>query len=168
METIKNVENIKKSIAIFLEMENIKFTTVEDNERRVLLHINHNFNQGMMGYYIDYQIKNNLIQFMSYTNQFIPEAKRAEVQTYYSRVNDNNTHWGAIHLNVETGGTFSRSSLLVDEMEDVNTTLIARCFSINYFNLQNYFEGAMKIGYGNHTAEEIYREIINAVDERMN
>jgi hypothetical protein len=168
METMKNVENIKKSIAIFLEMENINFTTVEDNERRVLLHINHTFNQGIMGYYIDYQIKNSIIQFMSYTNQTIPEARRAEVQNYYSRVNDNNTHWGAIHLNVETGGTFSRSSLLVDEMEDVNTTLIARSFSINYYNLQNYFEGAMKIGYGNHTAEEIYREIINAVDERMN
>ena len=165
---MKNVENIKKSIAIFLEMENINFTTVEDNERRVLLHINQTFNQGIMGYYIDYQIKNSIIQFMSYTNQTIPDARRAEVQNYYSRVNDNNTHWGAIHLNVETGGTFSRSSLLVDEMEDVNTTLIARSFSINYYNLQNYFEGAMKIGYGNQKAEEIYREIINAVDERMN
>jgi len=165
---MKNVENIKKSIAIFLEMENINFTTVEDNERRVLLHINHTFNQGIMGYYIDYQIKNSIIQFMSYTNQTIPEARRAEVQNYYSRVNDNNTHWGTIHLNVETGATFSRSSLALDDIQDVSTTLIGRYFSINNYNIGTYFEGALKIGYGNKTAAEVYHEVINAVDTRLN
>jgi len=165
---MKNVENIKKSIAIFLEMENINFTTVEDNERRVLLHINQTFNQGIMGYYIDYQIKNSIIQFMSYTNQTIPEARRAEVQNYYSRVNDNNTHWGTIHLNVETGATFSRSSLALDDIQDVSTTLIGRYFSINNYNIGTYFEGALKIGYGNKTAAEVYHEVINAVDTRLN
>ena len=168
METMRNVENIKKSLAIFLEMENVNFTTVEDNERRILLHINYNFNQGTVGYYIDYQIKNDLIQFMCYTNQHIPEAKRTEVQTYYSLVNNNNTHWGTIHLNVETGATFSRSSLVLDDIQDVSTTLIGRCFSVNNYNIGNYFEGALKIGYGNKTAAEVYHEVINAVDTRLN
>jgi hypothetical protein len=168
METMRNAENIKKSLAIFLEMENVNFTTVEDNERRILLHINYNFNQGTVGYYIDYQIKNDLIQFMCYTNQHIPEAKRTEVQTYYSLVNDNNTYWGTIHLNVETGATFSRSSLLLDGIQDLSTNLIGRYFSINVYNIGNYFEGAMKIGYGNKSAKEVYHEVISEVDIRLN
>jgi hypothetical protein len=168
METKRNVEKIKKSIAIFLKMENINFKTLEDDERRVLIRIKNNFNQGNMRYYIDYQIHNDLIQFMCYTNQHIPEAKRTEVQTYYSLVNDNNTYWGTIHLNVETGATFSRSSLLLDGIQDLSTNLIGRYFSINIYNIGNYFEGAMKIGYGNKSAKEVYHEVISEVDIRLN
>jgi hypothetical protein len=105
---------------------------------------------------------------MCYTNQHIPEAKRTEVQTYYSLVNDNNTYWGTIHLNVETGATFSRSSLLLDGIQDLSTNLIGRYFSINVYNIGNYFEGAMKIGYGNKSAKEVYHEVISEVDIRLN
>jgi hypothetical protein len=57
---------------------------------------------------------------------------------------------------------------VLDDVQDVSTTLIGRYFSINNYNIGNYFEGALKIGYGKQTADEVYREVINAVDERLN
>jgi hypothetical protein len=165
METVNKVENIKKTIALFLELEGFRFETQEENERRVLVQLGFGSEQGPIKYYIDYQIERNLIQFTNFTSHYVPEDKRNDVQTYYSLVNDNNSHWGCIHLNVLNGQTFSRSSLLLDDLEDVSVGLIKRTFHINMFNVNTYFVGVMKIIYGDIPPYQVYKELFGSVDD---
>jgi hypothetical protein len=165
METMSNIENIKKTIALFLELEEFRFETQEENERRVLVQLGFSSEQGPIKYYLDYQIESNLIQFTSFASHNVPEDKRNDVQTYYSLVNDNNTHWGSIHLNALNGQTFSRSSLLLDDLEDVSIGLVKRTFHINMFNLNTYFPGTMKIVYGDVSPLQVYKEVLGAVDD---
>ena len=165
METLNNIENIKKTIALFLELEEFQFHTQEDNERRVLVYLEFGFGSGPIRYYIDYQIESNLIQFTSFTSHNVPEEKRNDVLRYYSLVNNNNTHWGSIHLNVENGTTFSRSSLLLDDLDDVSCALIKRAFDINMYNLNTYFNGTMKIVYGDIPPYQVYKELFGSVDD---
>jgi hypothetical protein len=56
---------------------------------------------------------------------------------------------------------------LLDGIQDLSTNLIGRYFSINIYNIGNYFEGAMKIRYGNKSAKEVYHEVISEVDIRL-
>lgn len=165
METRSNIENIKKTIALFLELEEFRFETHEENERRVLVQLGFSSEQGPIKYYLDYQIESNLIQFTSFASLNVPEDKRNDVQTYYSLVNDNNTHWGSIHLNALNGQTFSRSSLLLNDLEDISIGLVKRAFDINMFNLNTYFPGTMKIVYGDVAPLQAYREILGEVDD---
>jgi hypothetical protein len=164
METISNIENIKKTIALFLELEEFRFETQEENESRLLVYLNFDFGKGPINYFIDYQIEYNLIQFTSFATHIVPEEKRHDVQTYYSLINDNNTHWGSIHLNALNGQTFSRSSLLLDDLEDVSVRFIKRAFHINMFNLNTYFPGTMKIIYGDVAPLQVYKELIGPKD----
>jgi hypothetical protein len=164
METMSNIENIKKTIALFLELEEFRFETHEENERRVLVQLGFSSEQGPIKYYLDYQIESNLIQFTSFASHNVPEDKRNDVQTYYSLVNDNNTHWGSIHLNALNGQTFSRSSLLLDDLEDVSIGLVKRAFDINMYNMNTYFPGTMKIVYGDVAPLKVFKEVMGAVD----
>jgi hypothetical protein len=164
METMSNIENIKKTIALFLELEEFRFETQEENESRLLVYLNFDFGKGPINYFIDYQIECNLIQFTSFASHNVPEDKRNDVQTYYSMVNDNNTHWGSIHLNALNGQTFSRSSLLLDDLEDVSIGLVKRTFHINMYNLNTYFPGTMKIIYGDVAPLQVYKELIGPKD----
>ena len=50
METVNKVENIKKTIALFLELEEFRFHTQEDNERRVLIYLDFDFGPGPLNY----------------------------------------------------------------------------------------------------------------------
>ena len=165
METISNIENIKKTIALFLELEEFRFETQEENESRLLVYLNFDFGKGPINYFIDYQIECNLIQFTSFATHIVPEEKRHDVQTYYSLINDNNTHWGSIHLNALNGQTSSRSSLLLDDLEDVSVRFIKRAFHINMFNLNTYFPGTMKIVYGDVAPLQVYKEVLGIVDD---
>jgi len=164
METMSNIENIKKTLALFLELEEFRFETQEENESRVLVKLKFGSEQGPIRYFIDYQIESNLIQFTNFTSHYVPEDKRNDVQTYYSLVNDNNTHWGTIHLNVLNGQTFSRSSLILDDLEDVSLRFIKRAFHINMFNLNTYFPGTMRIIYGDVTPFQVYEELTGPKD----
>ena len=161
---MSNIENIKKTIALFLELEEFRFETQEENESRLLVYLNFDFGKGPINYFIDYQIECNLIQFTSFATHIEPEEKRHDVQTYYSLVNDNNTHWGSIHLNALNGQTFSRSSLLLDDLEDVSIGLVKRTFHINMYNLNTYFPGTMKIIYGDVAPLQVYKELIGPKD----
>jgi hypothetical protein len=165
METMSHIDNIKKTMALFLELEEFRFETQEENERRVLIQLGFSAEQGPINYYVDYQIESNLIQFTSFASHNVPENKRNDVQTYYSLVNDNNTHWGSIHLNALNGQTFSRSSLLLDDLEDVSIGLVKRAFHINMFNLNTYFPGTMKIVYGDVAPLQVYKEVLGIVDD---
>jgi hypothetical protein len=165
METMSNIENIKKTLALFLELEEFRFETQEENERRVLVQLGFSSEQGPIRYFIDYQIESNLIQFTNFTSHYVPEDKRNDVQTYYSLVNDNNTHWGSIHLNALNGQTFSRSSLLLNDLEDVSVGLLKRVFDINMYNMNTYFPGTMKIVYGDVSPLQVYKEVLGAVDD---
>jgi hypothetical protein len=165
METVNKMENIKKTIALFLELEEFRFHTQEDNERRVLIYLDFDFGPGPLKYYLDYQIENDIIQFASFAAHNVPDEKRNDVHSYYSLVNDNNTHWGSIHLNAMNGQTFSRSSLLLNDLEDVSVGLLKRAFDINMYNMNTYFPGTMKIVYGDVSPLQVYKEVMGAVDD---
>ena len=137
-------------------------------EKRNLVYLRITNEQGTIGYWIDYHVDAYLIQFMSCSLQSVSENKRSEVLRYYSLLNNNGSNWSSIHLNIENGITYSKSSILVDDLEDLSLQIIARHFGINYQNLVNFFPGAMKINYGNYSGEEMYNEINNWTNPTLN
>jgi len=172
MYIMKNVQqqraNVKRSLAIFLEMDNVKYNILEDSDQRVLIHTSFGFEHGTMGYYIDYQADFQCIHFRSFSHQYIPENKRNEVQNFYSKVNENTAHWGSIHLNITDGSSFSKSAFLIDDIEDINLDIIRKHFALNYNNLSNFLGSALKIGFGNYTWEKAYNELLNIKDPSLN
>lgn len=146
METLNIVENIKKSIGIFLDMENLKYEIREDNDKNCIFHLDLGYDHGSLGFYVDYDIQSKLIHFLCYTHQSIPEKGREEVQKFYSVLNQNLTYWSSIHLRPDNGVTFSKSTILLDDLEDVSLNVINRHFGINYHNLNNFYSEALKIG----------------------
>ena len=159
MEILEIIENIKKSIVIFLDMENLKYIVREDNEKRYFLQLDIRYEHGSMGYYVDYDIDNKLIYFVSYTHQSIPEKGREEVQKFYSLLNQGLTYWSSINLRPDNGVTYSRSTILLDDMEDLSLNLIKRHFVINYYNFNNFYSEALKIGLGVIDAEQAMEEL---------
>lgn len=159
MENLNTISNIKKSIVIFLDMENLKYVVREDNEKRYLLQLDIGYEHGTMGYYVDYDIDNKLIYFVSYTHQSIPEKGRVEVQKFYSILNESLTYWSSINLRPDNGVTFSRSAILLDDLEDVSLNLLKRHFGINYHNFNNFYSEALKIGLGVIDAEQAMEEL---------
>ncbi len=163
MEVNSNPDNIKKSLIIFLEMENIKYTVVEESESRVLIHLIMSDELLTMGCYIDYNIPINLIHFMSFAHQNIIESKRDEVLRLFSLLNNSmGTYWSTIHMNIDTGAVFAKSYLLVEDMEDVSLKQIERHFSINFHSLVNFLPMAMKINFGDKTARDVFNEFQEA------
>jgi hypothetical protein len=112
-----------------------------------------------MGYYVDYDIDNKLIYFVSYTHQSIPEKGREEVQKFYSILNQSLSYWSSINLRPDHGVTFSRSAILLDDLEDVSLNLLKRHFGINYHNFNNFYSEALKIGLGVIDAEQAMEEL---------
>ena len=166
MEINNNSDNVKKSMVIFLEMENIKYSIVEENESRVLIHLVMSAEQFTMGCYIDYNIPFQLIQFMCFSHQNISQDKMDEVQTLFSYLNNSmGTYWSTIHLNLDNGAVYAKSSLLVEDMEDISLKHIERHFSINFHSLVNFLPMAMKINFGDKTAREVFNEFQEAREE---
>ncbi len=160
--------NVKRSLAIFLEMDNIKYNIIEDTDKRVLIHTSFGYEHGSMGYYIDYQAEYQCLHFRSYSYQHIPEDKRNEVQAYYAKLNVSTVFWASIHLDLEDGSTFSKSSILIHEIEDLGIETIRRHFFINNYNLNEFLGVALKIGFGNYTAEQAFREVCKIPDTNLN
>lgn len=158
METLDTINNIKKSVLIFLEMESLNYEIQEDTEKRFLIYMDIGYDHGAMGYYIDFDIAHKMIQFLSFTQQSIPIKARTEVQKFYNFINQDLTLWSSIHLRSDNGVTFSKSTILVDDLEDVGLNIINRHFGINYFNLQNFYSLALKIGLDLIQAEQAFEE----------
>jgi hypothetical protein len=168
MDSQNQCVNIKESLVIFLEMDDIQYSILEDSDKRVLIHATLGFEHGTMGYYIDYQADFKCLHFRSYSNQYIPVNKRNEVQTFYSKLNENTTHWSTTHLNINDGSTFSKSAILIDDMEELNLEIIRKHFGINYNNLAHFMGAALKIGFGNYTSERAYCELFNLENPNLN
>ena len=169
---MKNVQeqraNVKRSLAIFLEMDNIEYNIIEDTDKRVLIHTCFSFEHGTMGYYMDYQAEYQCLHFRCYSYQHIPEHKRNEVQSYYSKLNLSTVFWASIHLNVNDGSTFSKSSILLHEIEDLGLETIRSHFVVNHYHLSEFLGAALKIGFGNYTADQAFEEICKTLETRLN
>jgi hypothetical protein len=75
------------------------------------------------------------------------------------------TYWSTIHLNLDNGAVYAKSSLLVEDMEDISLKHIERHFSINFHSLVNFLPMAMKINFGDKTAREVFNEFQEAREE---
>ena len=91
-----------------------------------------------------------------------------EVQAYYAKLNVSTVFWASIHLDLEDGSTFSKSSILLHEIEDLGIETIRRHFFINHYNLNEFLGVALKIGFGNYTAEQAFREVCKIPDTKLN
>jgi hypothetical protein len=160
MVTQHNSTNIKKSLAIFLEMEDIRYVIMEDTEHRQMVHSRFSFDHGTLDYYITYDISHQMLNFFCMSGLKFNENSHAEIRKYYSYVSSFFLNSSLMIMHPESGESISKSTILLDDVEDISLNLIQRHFAQNYYNFQQYFSGAMRIAYGDISAKEALSEVI--------
>jgi hypothetical protein len=160
MVTQHNSTNIKKSLAIFLEMENIRYDITKDTEEIQLVYTRFSFDHGTLDYYIDYNIMNQMINFVCVNDTKFDEKYHAEIRKYYSYISSYYHNTSFMNLIPEGGQSISSSSIFLNDVDDLSLNLIQRHFSQNYFNFQQYFLGVLRIAYAGLSAKDALSEVI--------